>query len=115
MSTTELQTSSRRLTGWGRTAPSASQVLSTPDAEQIVQAVRKAAEERTHGGRGVLARGLGRSYGDVAQNGGGLVVDMTALNTIHSIDPSSAEVVADAGVDLDALMKAALRTLGRTR
>ncbi len=108
MSTTELQTSSRRLTGWGRTAPSASQVLSTPDAEQIVQAVRKAAEERTHGGRGVLARGLGRSYGDVAQNGGGLVVDMTALNTIHSIDPSSAEVVADAGVDLDALMKAAL-------
>ena len=48
------------------------------------------------------------SYGDVAQNGGGLVVDMTALNTIHSIDPVSAEVVLDAGVDLDTLMRMAL-------
>ncbi|MEO7589327.1 MAG: FAD-binding oxidoreductase [Arachnia sp.] len=98
----------RRLTGWGRTAPSTATVLSTPDIDLIRRAVVRAAEDRASGGRGVIARGLGRSYGDVAQSGGGLVVDMTALNTIHSIDPVTATVVADAGVSLDTLMKAAL-------
>ena len=53
-------------------------------------------------------RGLGRSYGDNAQNGGGLVVDMTALNKIHSIDGDSHLVDVDAGVNLDQLMRAAL-------
>ncbi len=108
MTSTQIPTRPARLTGWGRTAPTASEVLSTPDVDLIARAVAQAAEQRPHGGRGVVARGLGRSYGDVAQNGGGLVVDMTALNTIHSIDPVSREVVVDAGVDLDTLMKAAL-------
>ena len=98
-------TTSRRLTGWGRTAPSVAQVLSTPDQELIAKAVAQAADD---GSRGVIARGLGRSYGDNAQNGGGLVVDMTALNQIHSIDRDSALVDVDAGVNLDQLMRAAL-------
>ncbi|WP_040634995.1 FAD-binding oxidoreductase [Mycolicibacterium phlei] len=95
----------RRLTGWGRTAPSVAQVLSTPDPAEIADAVVKAAESGT---RGVIARGMGRSYGDNAQNGGGLVIDMTALNRIHSIDADTAMVDVDAGVNLDQLMKAAL-------
>ncbi|MGV0849413.1 FAD-binding protein [Mycolicibacterium phlei] len=95
----------RRLTGWGRTAPSVAQVLSTPDPEEIASAVAKAAESGT---RGVIARGMGRSYGDNAQNGGGLVIDMTALNRIHSINADTAIVDVDAGVNLDQLMKAAL-------
>ena len=98
----------RTLTGWGRTAPSASEVVRTPDVEQIARAVARAAEERPRGGRGVVARGLGRSYGDVAQNGGGLVLDLTALDTIHAIDPVARTAVVDAGVDLDRLMRAAL-------
>lgn len=56
----------------------------------------------------MIARGLGRSYGDNAQNGGGLVVDMTALNRIHSMDADTALVDVDAGVNLDQLMRAAL-------
>jgi len=99
----------RRLTGWGRTAPSVAEVLSTPDPEDIVKAVGRAADEAADGRhRGVIARGLGRSYGDNAQNGGGLVIDMTALNRIHSIDAATRIVDVDGGVSLDSLMKAAL-------
>ena len=99
------ETTTQRLTGWARTAPSVAQVLSTPDPEVIAKAVAQVADG---GGRGVIARGLGRSYGDNAQNGGGLVVDMTALSRIHSIDADTHMVDLDAGVSLDALMQAAL-------
>src|SRR5690606_35517843 len=58
--------------------------------------------------RGIIARGLGRSYGDHAQNGAGLVVDMTALNRVHRIDRDTRIVDVDGGVSLDQLMKAAL-------
>ncbi|MFW0153284.1 FAD-binding protein [Mycobacterium sp. smrl_JER01] len=105
MSSTEFATTTRQLTGWGRTAPSVAEVLSTPDPEVIVTAVTRAAESP---GRGVLARGLGRSYGDNAQNGGGLVIDMNALNRIHSMDADSHLVDVDGGVNLDQLMRAAL-------
>lgn len=100
-------TTQKRLMGWARTAPSVATVLSTPDAGDIVDAVAQAAQQG-RGGRGVLARGLGRSYGDNAQNGGGLVIDMPALNKIHSMDCDSHIVDVDAGVNLDQLMRAAL-------
>lgn len=105
MSNSDLPTRPTRLTGFGRTAPSVAQVLSTPDIELIATAVARAAEGKS---RGVIARGLGRSYGDNAQNGGGLVIDMTPLNTIHSIDAATCLADVDAGVSLDQLMKAAL-------
>ncbi len=38
-------TTTRRLTGWGRTAPTVAEVLSTPDPEEIVKAVEQAAAE----------------------------------------------------------------------
>lgn len=105
MLSTEFPITAQRLTGWGRTAPSVAQVLSTPDPEVIVKAVTRAAENP---GRGVLARGLGRSYGDNAQNGGGLVIDMSSLDRIHSMDADSRLVDVDGGVNLDQLMRAAL-------
>ncbi|MFG1781473.1 FAD-binding protein [Rhodococcus oryzae] len=100
--TTEFRTERRSLSGWGRRAATPADVLSTPDLEAITKAVSQA------GPRGVIARGLGRSYGDPAQNAGGLVIDMTALDRIHGVDPDSGVVDLDAGVSLDALMRAVL-------
>jgi decaprenylphospho-beta-D-ribofuranose 2-oxidase len=99
-------TTTKRLTGWSRTAPSVAQVLCTPDPEVIAKAVAVAADSPNS--RGVIARGLGRSYGDNAQNGGGLVIDMTACNRIHSLDADTRLADVDAGVNLDQLIKAAL-------
>ena len=108
----ELHTSTRTLTGWGRTAPTTAEVLSTQDVDQIAAAVARVADDNadkpSHLQRGVIARGMGRSYGDPAMNAGGLVIDMQQLNRIHSINPDTAIVDVDAGVTLDQLMKAAL-------
>jgi decaprenylphospho-beta-D-ribofuranose 2-oxidase len=101
-----------RLSGWGRTAWTTAQVVTPTDPGQVADVVRQIAEHNadapSHLRRGVIARGLGRSYGDVAQNAGGVVIDMTSLRRIYSIDPASAIVDLDAGVSLDELIRAAL-------
>ena len=109
MFSSDIPTTPTRLTGFGGTAPSVAQVLSTPDLDVIAKAVAQVADTANgKGSRGVIARGLGRSYGDNAQNGGGLVIDMSALNAIHSISSETCLADVDAGVSLDQLMKAAL-------
>ncbi|WP_406318400.1 FAD-binding oxidoreductase [Streptosporangium sp. NBC_01639] len=87
------------LTGWGRTAPTPARLARPRSAEEVAELVRRAP------GRGVAARGLGRSYGDAAQNSGGLVLDCTAL-TSWSLDESTGLVTAAAGVSLHDLMAA---------
>jgi len=89
----------RALTGWGRTAPTVARIVTPEGPDDVVAAIRSA------GDRGVLARGLGRSYGDPAQNSGGVVIDMTALRRIHKVDADAGTVIVDAGVSLDTLMR----------
>ncbi|MDF0531794.1 FAD-binding oxidoreductase [Tsukamurella sp. 8F] len=109
---TYLPITTRKLMGWSRTTPIQGHVLSTPDVEQIAKAVALVADAEadkpSYLRRGVIARGLGRSYNESAQNAGGLTVDMTRLNAIHDIDADDAIADVSAGVDLDTLMKAAL-------
>jgi decaprenylphospho-beta-D-ribofuranose 2-oxidase len=91
-----------RLTGWGLTEPSMAD-LARPESADEVAALVKGAQAT-----GVIARGLGRSYNNAAQNGGGLVVDMTALANVLSFDPVGGLVTCEAGVSLEQLMTAFL-------
>lgn len=91
----------RLLAGWGRTAPTAAHVVDAPDAPTV----RRAAA--TADGRGVLARGLGRSYGDAAQNAGGTVLVRPApgIGGGPMLDPVGGTVTAPAGASLDDVMR----------
>ncbi|MET7861495.1 FAD-binding oxidoreductase [Streptomyces sp. NPDC005318] len=90
------------LAGWGRTAPTTALRFRPRTYEEAAAAVRGC------GPRGSIARGLGRAHGDAAQNAGGSVLDMTALNRIRTVDAASGLVVCDAGVSLHRLMEVLL-------
>ncbi|MDQ0763397.1 FAD-binding protein [Streptomyces canus] len=90
------------VTGWGRTAPTAARLIRPRSYEEAVAAVRGC------GARGGIPRGLGRAYGDAAQNAGGAVFDMTGLNRVHAIDAEGGTVLCDAGVSLHRLMEVLL-------
>ncbi|WP_326767329.1 FAD-binding oxidoreductase [Streptomyces sp. NBC_01591] len=90
------------LTGWGRTAPTTALRFRPRSYEEAAATVRGC------GPRGSIARGLGRAHGDAAQNAGGSVLDMTALNRIRTVDAGAGLVVCDAGVSLHRLMEVLL-------
>jgi decaprenylphospho-beta-D-ribofuranose 2-oxidase len=56
------------------------------------------------GKRGIIARGLGRSYGDAAQNAGGTVLDLTGMDRILSIDDDALLVRVQPGVTYGRLL-----------
>ena len=90
--------------GWGRAAGAMSHLHGIDIVADAVSALRNGA------GRGVTPRGLGRSYGDAAQNSGGTTLDLTRLDQILSVDAASEPptVTLQAGVSIDSLMKALL-------
>ncbi|MCU1357632.1 MAG: linked oxidase domain protein [Acidimicrobiales bacterium] len=87
------------LTGWGRTAPTPADVVRPTSASELPEAAA------AFGERGLVARGLGRSYGDAAQNAGGLVVQTTSMDRCQWIDPVQGVARLDAGLSLDALLR----------
>jgi decaprenylphospho-beta-D-ribofuranose 2-oxidase len=87
------------LWGWGRTAPTAATLVHARTLDQQLSTVAEAGE------RGVVARGLGRGYGDCAQNAGGLVLDGPARSGLLDVDDATATVTALAGTSLDDLMR----------
>jgi decaprenylphospho-beta-D-ribofuranose 2-oxidase len=93
------------LHGWGRATSTRAHLAEIDSVADAVSVLRKA-----DSGRGVVPRGLGRSYGDAAQNAGGTALDLTKLNRILQVDAQSdpPAVTVQAGVTLDALMRALL-------
>lgn len=87
------------LTGWANTAPTAAEVVRPTDPDELAAAMDLDVP------RGLIARGLGRSYGDPAQNAGGVVVDATQVAGIKDLDVRRGIVTAEAGTSLDALMR----------
>ena len=87
------------LSGWGRTAPTAADLTRVEHADEADSALASAPP------RGVIARGLGRSYGDAAQNAGGVVLDGTGLSRIEAVDLAAGTVTVGGGVSLDRLMR----------
>ncbi len=95
--------SQTQVAGWGRTRPVATDL--------VVHGRRTGSGLWANvGRRGLIARGLGRSYGDAAQNAGGLTLDMTGADRDSGVDAAPrfigpGLVTVGAGVSLDALMR----------
>jgi decaprenylphospho-beta-D-ribofuranose 2-oxidase len=91
------------LTGWGRVAPSSAELAepaSTGDAATLLRAAAPS--------RGMIARGLGRSYNNAAQCAGGVVISTARLNRIIELNTATGLATCGAGVSLEQLMVAGL-------
>ena len=93
-----LTAQTRTLCGWGRTNPVTAQVVQPSSLEQLQELIRSAPP------RSLIARGLGRSYGDAAQLRDGTVIELPVFNRID-LDPASGTVTAGAGVSLDQILR----------
>ena len=87
------------LAGWGRTAPTSTELVRSGSVQEQLALVSAA------GPRGILARGLGRGYGDCAQNSGGTVIDGPSSSGLLDVDLDGAVIRVLAGTSLDELMR----------
>jgi decaprenylphospho-beta-D-ribofuranose 2-oxidase len=87
------------LRGWGRATASRATLEQPRSLDQLADAFASG------GPRGVIARGLGASYGDAAQNAGGRVLSMVGLDQVRAFDPANGLVVAEAGCSIARLLR----------
>jgi decaprenylphospho-beta-D-ribofuranose 2-oxidase len=83
------------LSGWGRTTQSIATLETPRDEDDVARDLNQSRE--------VIARGLGRSYGDAAQLSGGVVLSNLELGGISPIGPDGT-ISVGAGVSLDELL-----------
>ena len=86
------------LSGWGRTNPVTSEVVQPSSVEQLQKLIHAAPP------KSLIARGLGRSYGDAAQLKDGMVIELSVFDQIK-LDPISGTITAGAGVSLDQILR----------
>jgi decaprenylphospho-beta-D-ribofuranose 2-oxidase len=86
------------LSGWGRFPRTDSTVVSPSDISELASFLKHPRS------RPIIARGMGRSYGDAALNEGGFVLSLTRLNRIESFDPALGVLRCEGGATLEALI-----------
>jgi decaprenylphospho-beta-D-ribofuranose 2-oxidase len=92
-----------QLTGWGRVSPSSAELAEPATIDSAAKLLRAGADVR-----GVIARGLGRSYNNAAQSADGMVISTARMNRIIELDATTGLVTCEAGVSLEQLMVAGL-------
>ncbi|MGO8992161.1 MAG: FAD-binding protein [Polyangiaceae bacterium] len=95
----------RVLDGFGRSVRAACRYANPATVAELEEVLARARGE----GLSVAFRGGGRSYGDAALNGEGLVVDASKMNRMLSWDPVNGVAEAEGGLTIEGLWR---RTLG---
>jgi decaprenylphospho-beta-D-ribofuranose 2-oxidase len=83
-----------RLAGWGRSATAETLAARPERAREVAEAL---ADTTSHGVRGLIAFGAGRSYGDEALNSDGATLLMRRLDRFVAFDEATGVLVAEAG------------------
>lgn len=97
------------LSGWGGTPKSAADVFTIRQPADVRRAFDHQLERTLPSDRrSFIARGMGRSYGDSAQNAGGAVLAMPGLERVLGIDLDRGLLTAEAGMTLDAMIRLVL-------
>jgi decaprenylphospho-beta-D-ribofuranose 2-oxidase len=91
-----LSLASTPLSGWGANFRAACRFAQPETPAEVMQQPRVG---------GMIARGLGRSYGDPAVNSSGLVVGMSKLDRYLAFDEASGSLSCEAGVSLAQIIR----------
>jgi FAD/FMN-containing dehydrogenase len=94
----------RVVEGFGRAVASAAR-FTAPRTEAELRAVF---EEASEARLPVALRGAGRSYGDAILNEAGVVVDLSAFNTIIDWNPKTGVMELEGGATIEAMWRTAL-------
>jgi len=85
------------IAGWGQYRPATVKICRPRSGHQVEEALRNPFKP-------ILARGMGRSYGDAAQCSGGGILEMTALNRFRAFDADSGILDCEAGTTLSEIL-----------
>lgn len=86
-----------RLDNFGHSLTSASYLFRPTRSDQIAEVFEKARQSGLHVG----LRGAGKSYGDAALSGGGVVIDLQRMNRVLKWNPESGVIVTEPGVTIE--------------
>jgi len=96
-----LQSSWRVLDGFGRSVRAACRYMAPRDVEELATVFASAQSE----GCSIAFRGAGCSYGDVAINREGVVVDTSRLTRVLHWEPATGTIETEAGLTIEGLWR----------